>query len=423
MKRSTILLLSIIFIVSMSGCATIKQQDYSIPDKSIYNHEKSKEDNANKTLTIYYGTIYNAPMMDAITTDYFEATGIQINWQAADSGSTTLKEKFAVGEAPDLFQLAQFDLPTWKEQLADLSSQPWKQDVYDYALDAGTVNGKLYGWPHTLEASGIVYNKDLLAKAGIRTEPTTLEELKQDCMILKKAGIQSFGESWMEFGYLAHLFATPFAYESNKKDISMKIYTGEKSFADLKYMNNFFDLYDLTLEYGLGAESIGYNTMDQYPDFAASKMAMMKQGTWVERSLKQLNPKMNIGIFPVPLSNIAEENKLQVVTTTFLCVNKESKNLKEALAFLCWWHSFAQKYLVNIDGVVPPFYSVDTTLLGQLNSDMETYIKENNTFDGFGYEYWPTGFQINLTKPLQAYAAGLKTKEDTLKDLEKIYRE
>jgi ABC-type sugar transport system, periplasmic component len=421
MKKYFEVFLLVLFLLLLSACTKEADVAQEVIEQSIYRHTGKQEENVNETISIYYGTIYNAPMMNAIANDYEEATGVRILWQAGDSGSTTLKGLFSIGDGPDLFQLAQFDLPQWRGCLADLSNEVWVEDVYESALRAGTVDGKIYGWPHTLEASGIIYNKELFERAGITKVPQTLEELEAVCKTLEEHGIQSFGESWREFGYLAHLLATPFNYEQDIAEISSEIHKGEKTFADLVYIDRFFKLYDLTLKYGLGANSVAYNTMDQYPDFAEGKMAMMKQGTWVERSLKRLNEEMNIGIMPVPLSNQAEKNKLQVVTTTFLCVNKESKNKEKALEFLEWWHFYAQRYLVNIDGVIPPFYSVDTSSLGMLNAQMENYIAEEKIFDGFGYEYWPTGFQINLREPLQTYAVGLLTKEEALEELQKLY--
>ncbi|MGL6201250.1 MAG: ABC transporter substrate-binding protein [Lachnospiraceae bacterium] len=421
MRKQKILALMLSAVIMLCSCGNNGSVSQTVPEQSIYKHKGLDKENADQTLSIYYGTIHNAPMMDAIADDYETATGIRIIWTAADSGAATLKGLFSIGKAPDLFQLERFEIPEWTHYLTDLSQEAWVADVYDDALKAATIGGKLCAWPHTLEASGIVYNKDLFEYAGITRLPETLDELKAVCETLESKGVQSFGESWMEFGYLAHTLASPFNYEENTELISNQILNGEKTFEDLKYIDEFFRLFDLTLEYGLGADSVAYNTMDQYPDFAEGKMAMMKQGTWVERSLKQLNKDMNIGIIPVPLSDNAEENKLSIATTTFLCVNKESQNKQKALDFLEWWHTYAQRYLVNIDGVVPPFYSVDTSTLGMLNREMELYIAEEKTFDGFGYEYWPADFQIDLTQPLQTYAVGMATKAETLQELLRIY--
>ena len=57
------------------------------------------------------------------------------------------------------------------------------------ALDATTVDGKIYGVPYTVTPGGIWYSKDLFAKAGITDTPTTWDELKSDINKLKNAGI------------------------------------------------------------------------------------------------------------------------------------------------------------------------------------------------------------------------------------------
>ena len=125
----------------LCGCALNQEQTAAIPEKSIYRQSDSE---TGITLSIYYGTIYNARMMNAIAEDYKAATGITIAWQAADSGTNVLKQKFAKGDAPDLFSMAEFNIPQWKDYLADLSAEPWTGDVYPNSLDAGSVNGKLY---------------------------------------------------------------------------------------------------------------------------------------------------------------------------------------------------------------------------------------------------------------------------------------
>lgn len=392
-----------------------------IPAMSIYEHVNNQNEGAN-VLTIYYGTIHNAPMMNAIAMDYEELTGIRIDWIAADIGEIILRGKFAIGDAPDLFQITLSDLALWEDYLEDLSDQPWVDDVYDMALKTAMVDQRIFAWPHALEASGIVYNKDLFLEAGIEGVPTTFDELGYVVERLEAAGIQSFGESWMEFGYLAHLLSVPFNYEDDLALISQQILKGEASFGDLRYIGAYFELFDMTMDYGWGQRSLGYNTLDQYPDFAAGKMAMMKQGTWVERSVLMFNPEMNFGIFPVPLSNEPSRNKLKVANTTGISVNRNSEMLEEALEFLNWWHENAQKYLVEIDQVVPPFYSVDISGLGALNQDMGHYIDIGMAFEGFGWEYWPQGFMVQLAEPLQAYLAGLQTKEETIRALDVLYR-
>ena len=420
-KRLAVGLLSPLLLF-LSGCTSPLADGEGIPRQSIYQHDLHRQEDETIVLTIYYGTIHNAPMMDAIARDYEEQTGVRIEWQAADGGGVILRGMFALDKAPDLFQLTLSDLAIWEEYLADLSSQPWVEDIYDFALETAKVNGSIYSWPHTLEASGIVYNRDLFAQAGIENVPRTLNELWAVVYQLEEAGIQSFGESWMQFGYLAHLLSVPFNYEPDVAAISEDILQGRASFGDLRYINQYFEIFNMTIDYGWGQKSLGYNTLDQHPDFAAGRMAMMKQGTWVEGRVSLYNEDINMGLFPVPISNNPNRNKLQVATTTGISVNRNSQNIEAALDFLNWWHENAEKYLVEIDGVVPPFKSVDISALGNLNQDMGRYIEEGMAFEGFGWEHWPQGFMVQAAEPLQAYAAGLQTQRETITWLDSLYR-
>jgi len=420
-KRMHSILLCAIMVFVLTACGYTTNGE-EIPSKSILDRTTVNQEGNGVVLRLYYGTIHNGPMMNAIIADYEEQTGVRIEWTAADSGGLILRGLFATDSAPDLFQLTLSDIPTWVDFIEDLSDQPWVDDVYEFSLNEVSVDHRIYAWPHTLEGSGFVYNKDLFEQAGIIEIPRTLSELVEVVHQLDAAGIQAFGESWMEFGYLAHLLSVPFNYEADVGYISQAILDGRASFGDLRYINEYFDLFDLTMEYGWGQKSLGYNTLDQYPDFAAGKMAMMKQGTWVERSVLMFNENLRIGLFPVPLSEDPELNKLQVSTTTSVAVNRNSEHLEEALAFLNWWHEHAQLYLVEIDRVVPPFRSVDVSVLGALNQDMERYINTGRAFEGFGWEFWPHGFMVQSAEPIQAYAAGLQTREETIRAWDRLYR-
>lgn len=373
------------------------------------------------TLFIYYGTSENAVMMERLCVDYEAETGVHILWEAADHGTAELKKRFASNEAPDLFSIARQDLPAWSGRLADFSNEPWVDDLMDSAREAATVDGQVKAWPHALEANGIVYNKRLFEQAGIEDVPETLDELAVVCEKLKQVGIQSFGESWMQFGYLAHLLAAPFAFEGTAETAG-KMSEGKLTFHDLKYMDKYFVFLDLTLDYGFGSRSIEYSTFYQYADFAAGNMAMMKQGTWSERRLLELEPELEIGLFALPLSNNPEDNKLLTSTTTFLCVNKDSRKREQACDFICWWHENAGYYLVGLNGTAVPFQSADGSGLGALNRDMFRYMENGSFYGDFGYEYWPANFHEDSAEVVKAYIMGLATEEETRQKLTQLYQ-
>lgn len=417
-KKDSIFL-AVFFVLFGTACTA------TVDDKNTNSAENNSvtyidRENTDKMLSIYYGTAENAEMMEQLCEDFGAQTGIRVLWEAADNGTNELKKKFAVDEAPDLFSIAGQDLEMWSDRIVDLSTQPWVEDLPAKTKDMVSVNGRVMAWPHTLEANGIIYNKRLFAQAGITEVPATLNELYIVCKKLEAAGIQSFGESWMQFGYLAHLLAAPFEY-AGAEDSSEAIKNGEKTFGDLEYMDNYFDFLDLTLKYGKGAHSVEYNTFYQYADFAAGNMAMMKQGTWCERILKEMDPDLDIGLFALPLSNNREENSLLTSVTTFLCINQDSKNREEALQFILWWHEHAKEYLIEINGTALPFMDADNQVLGKLHQDMQEYIESENIYTGFGYEYWPADFHEDSAQIVQLYIQGLISREETKERLTRLY--
>lgn len=379
--------------------------------------------NENVTLSVYAGVATMSEAVDLIVSDYKAATGVTIEWEIpGDEPYTLLKTRFASDEAPDIFDLANGDFATWGVRCEDLSGAKWIEHVDKTALQPSTLDGKIYGMPYAIEGNGIVYNKALFTQAGIDKVPQTLTELEDVCKKLKAAGIQPFGEAFKEWGFLMHMFGIPVAYEKDAKAFCEAMAAGEKTFAELEYIDNFFRLYDMMLTYGKGAESIGYGAMDQVADFANGKMAMIKQGTWYGDPLWAANPELEIGLFAPPMTENAQDTKLLTSATRYFSIANTGKNKDAAMAFLVWLQENAQKYLVDSSiRAAAPYDNVNLENLGSLNEDMQKYLNDGKAFPIFGTEYFPSGFATDIAAPLQQYAAGVADKAATIEALQKAY--
>ncbi|WP_157901942.1 extracellular solute-binding protein, partial [Streptomyces kanasensis] len=74
-------------------------------------------------------------------------------------------------------------------------------------IEQATYQGKLYGVPQVTDTLGLMYNKELFAKAGITKAPATWDELKTDMAKVKeKTGVDGFA-----FNPQAY-YAMPFLY-------------------------------------------------------------------------------------------------------------------------------------------------------------------------------------------------------------------
>jgi len=96
------------------------------------------------------------------------------------------------GTPPDVAQLSN----EWQaslvagDALADLNSlidRSWMQDTYvESTLLAGNVDGKQYSLPWTASSIGMLYNPQLLSKAGYAVPPTTIDQFEDCLATLKK---------------------------------------------------------------------------------------------------------------------------------------------------------------------------------------------------------------------------------------------
>lgn len=361
-------------------------------------------------------------IMEEVMRDYKEQTGNTLEWEiAGEDYAAVLRTRFAANEAPDVFDLSGNEIASWSERLADLGGARFLDTLFESSREFIQVDGQYLAMPYAFEGSGILYNKDLFAQAGITEFPKTLDGLEEAAIKLQEHGIQAFGEAWKEWGFLMHIFGTPFAYEPDLAGFTEKLNRGEVKLKDLKYMDNFFRLFDLTLKYGKGVESIGYSVMDQFPDFASGKIAMIKQGTWLGTHILSVNPDINMGLAAVPLNDNPGDAKLMISTTRYFAVNKESPVAEEAKAFLDWFKDNLQKYFVNNQQSVAPYTDIDISQQGVLTRDMFAYSEAGMAYPTFGASLWPAGFQVDIAEPLQAYAAGLIDKDQALEELQRLY--
>ena len=131
-----------------------------------------KKDSSEKKAkgTVYY--LNFKPEADAqwqeLAKLYTDKTGVKVNvvTAAANQYETTLKSEMGKSEAPTLFQVnGPVGLASWKDYCYDLKDSDIAKQVTsdDFLLkDGDAVDGIGYA----IESYGIIYNKNLLKKAG-----------------------------------------------------------------------------------------------------------------------------------------------------------------------------------------------------------------------------------------------------------------
>lgn len=358
-----------------------------------------------------------------------ENPNVTFNIQTVGGGadySAALKAQFASGNEPDLFNNGGFqEAQTWLEKLEDLSDQPWVDDLYDVAKEPMTVDGKIYGQPLNLEGYGFIYNKDLFKKAGIKELPTTLPELEAASKQLKAKGITPFSNGYGEWWVLGnHLFNIPVAQQDDPDAFIKGLNEGTAKFEGNETFKQFMNLFDLTLKYGNDNPlTTDYNT--QVTQFAAGETAMMQQGNWTVNMITKINPDMEMGFIPMPISDDKEKNdKLAVGVPNNWVVNKNAPEAdkEEAKKFLNWLvtSETGQKFLVEEFKFIPAFKSIDGKGIDSLSDDILKYSDEGKTLSWNWFKY-PDGAVQEIGAAMQSYAGDQISEDGFLKKLDEIW--
>lgn len=419
-KLLSLMLVTTMLAVVMTGCGSKTDSESNAADAG----NAAAGSNQKVTLKIMDFKTEITDKIKAMASDYMsENPNVSIEMQVTGNYDTLLKTRFAANDGPDIFMTRPFaDMEDWADRLVDLSNEPWMDKVIPSAIDGMTVDGKKLGFPIAVEGYGFIYNKDLFAQAGITEVPTTITALKEANEKLKAAGIASYAEGYKSSWVLGqNLFNLPFAYEKDPVASIDKMLKGEMKIADLENIDGFFDVLDMTADYGKGAETIGLSSDNQVSEFASGKTAMMQQGVWAIDSIVKINPDLNIGMFAIPLNDNPEDTKLPVSTSTYYSINKDSKNVEEAKKFLTWLHENGQKYIVDSYAFIPGFSDLKVTEeLGPLAADMDQYMQNDQTYF-WPFQMWPMGAASEFAVPLQAYVGNQYDKDTTIAEMQKIW--
>lgn len=139
-------------------------------------------------------------------------TGIAVNYNNLPFAQypEAMVTKF-VGQAPmDTLWVSDGWLPEWADAgwLAPLDGysqlMQYNDGVQDFCTQSMQYKGQQYGLTYYTDYMAFLYDADILAKAGIKAPPATWEELVQQSLVIKQAGLSNYPlmlsmarESWL----------------------------------------------------------------------------------------------------------------------------------------------------------------------------------------------------------------------------------
>lgn len=316
-----------------------------------------------------------------------------------------MKTRMASGDLPDIWSTHGWSLLRYSAFLEPLNTQPWAKNV-NKALAPAMENkdGQFFALPINTDVSGILYNKDTLAKAGV--DPSTLttwDAFTAALGKLKAAGVtpisSSSKDSWMA-GNVADFMAS-----------------GAFTDADLQQFTD-----------GTFSES-GYTTMldevqkwakagDFNPDFSSITMDEIGRGlgtgdigfVFVQNSLAntalEQNPDAKLGFMPIPAFT-GSPYFVGGEGTAYGTWNK-GKHKKQALAYLaCLAQPDNLGKLAKALGSIPGLTDA-TTDMGALQDSYESVVKPGTypLHPYFDRVYLPNGMWDTMVTTTGAVISG-----------------
>lgn len=396
MKRSYVLLLVFVLIVGMlSGCGSKQEGDQSV--------------------VIYQNKVEIGEQLTAFAAAYEKETGVKVTVKT--SGGDTpyaenLKAEFQSDRQPDIFVIEGMGgYNTWESKLATFEGDEW----IDLTSLEFKVDDKVYGFPVAVEAWGMAYNADLLAKAGV--DPATLnsqdgyraafekidamkDELGIDSVVAMAAGPDMRWVTGLHNfnGYLSA------GLEYGDTTVLDKLNSGEP---DMERLTQYADWVELLFNYSDESVLLTGNYDAQVGQFATGKSVFIHQGNWIDPWL--VSNGVDFPMAFAPHASVAGTfDGIFIGAPSFYVINKDSNNTEAAKAFLNYMATTeaGHNYMVKEAKMVPAFTNVTLKPDTPLSANVTEWLAKGTAYTWLQNDM-PDGFGMGTLGPIyESYAKG-----------------
>ena len=396
-KLLAALLASTMIIGSLTGCGSGPSQSSSDSKTSTSNSGAIRMVNTKIEID---------KQLKEFAKKYQEKTGQEVDIESIGGGvdvNGQLKNYLAAGNMPDIYAFGPDSYSSFKDYLTDLSDQPWVKDT-DFAFKGD--NDKVYGFPFAIEGIGIVYNADILKKAGVDPKNLTninayKEAFKKIDSMKSELGIQAVASVAAESGQMNwstgnHMFG---AYLSEGLARNDKTYIDmlNKGKMDDARLGEFADYVKLLFDNADQNVLISGTYDDQLALFAQGKTAFITQGNWIDPSLPTYNVKFGVGMAP-PAFSTKDTPGILADAPAYWGIYKESKKSDACKEFLKALVSTeeGQNCLIKDCAMVSPYKSSTVKPEAPLALSVSNYIHEDKTY-AWDWAHMKEGIAMNAT--------------------------
>ncbi|MEW6974482.1 ABC transporter substrate-binding protein [Trueperella pyogenes] len=262
------------------------------------------------------------------------------------SGVDVVSASFVRGNPPDLmlanynFEVARFVERCALSDLSDTAAAK-SADLATFGplmAQYGECAGQISALPYSIMSSAVIYNKDIFAEHGL-TVPRTWSELLDVANRLREAGIDPFyatfkdewtvGQGWFDYAIGGSIDVGKFFGKLHEAGDRVGPQSAA-SFQDLAAPMEKMLKLSVYANRDAAARSYGDGNLA----IAQGKAAMYLQGPWAFSEIAKSAPELNLGTFPLPMTEDPKDLAVRVNIDLALMVPADAKNPKGARDFL-----------------------------------------------------------------------------------------
>ena len=347
---------------------------------------------------------------------------------------------YAAKNAPTIMYTLQ-EIPDMANKVLDWKGTKLVKLVSPGLLAAANVGGKQVGVPSTAEAFGLLYNKKVIAAAGIDiTKIKTRTDLEAAFKTLQSKGKKAvhFSAIWWSLGaHFTNIFHTNVGKTKEARLQGLDdLVAGKANLANNGTFKNWVATMDLLKKYNAGKVNLTDTEYDaSIANLAGGDYGFMFQGNWTEPNLITASKGDDFGIMPLPISNNAKDygnDSIPVGVPGYFMIDAQQSSKwqqKGAIDFLTWLYTSpaGQKRVagpVEEGGMsfIPVYKGFKIEPKTYMAKEISKFASAGKTLDWMN-SYYPAGLQEEVGKvSMQQYFTDKISSADLAKAIEGAWK-
>lgn len=347
---------------------------------------------------------------------------IKLEWECVDWGNDfqPKMQVYMQSGLPDIMIGKAQDVSTYGSLglLADLTAQPYMDNILDAAKEGVTLDGKVMGMTFNCLYQGVYYSREIFSRLGLSI-PKTHEELAAVIETLKANGITPFASHMVDtwsIGNVTMQFAVNDVF--NKYPTwGDQFRAGEVSFETSEEYKTAYEYNKLIYDNTWTDETFSLEQTACDAKMVMGEAAMKVSGSWSIQNFLGIDESYDFGIFPFP-NQTGDAKLLFEPNITFMAsASSEHQDAINKVFEVIATDKDLQVAIYDYTMTAPMVKDVAPTFANPSQSDIDAYAAAGMIQDvnlGNNQLVWG-GFQEENAKDIAEYLQGHITIEEVLK--------